>query len=59
MKLVNVLKRFVKDERGLETSEYAIMLVLIAIALIASIWLLSSAIGNRFSDTANVINGAS
>lgn len=37
MKLMKMIKRFVKDERGIETSEYALMLVLIAIALIVAV----------------------
>ena len=55
MKLMKMIKRFVKDERGIETSEYALMLVLIAIALIVAVVYLRGAIANRFSDTANVI----
>ena len=56
MKLMKMLKRFVKDERGLETSEYAIMLVLIAIALIVTIGTLRSAIAKAFTDAATNIN---
>ncbi len=59
MKLMKMLKRFVKDERGIETSEYAIMLVLIAIALILAIQFLSGAIGNAFNNTGDVINAES
>lgn len=55
MKLMKMIKRFVKDERGIETSEYALMLVLIAIALIVAVVYLRGAIANRFNDTANVI----
>ena len=56
MKLMKMLKGFVKDERGIETSEYALMLVLIAIALITAIGYLKDAIANAFNDTANTIN---
>ena len=56
MKLIKMLKRFVKDERGIETSEYAIMLVLIAIALIVAVTTLKNAIAEAFNDTASVIN---
>ena len=55
MKLMKMIKRFVKDERGIETSEYALMLVLIAIALIVAVVYLRGAIANRFNSTANVI----
>jgi Flp pilus assembly pilin Flp len=56
MKLIKMLKGFVKDERGIETSEYAIMLVLIAIALIIAVTTLKNAIAEAFNDTAVVIN---
>jgi Flp pilus assembly pilin Flp len=56
MKLIKMLKGFVKDERGIETSEYAIMLVLIAIALIVAITYLKDAIAKAFQDTANTID---
>ena len=53
--MMRMLKRFIKDERGIETSEYAIMLVLIAIALIVAVTILKNAIALAFEDTANVI----
>ena len=56
MKLMKMIKRFVKDERGIETSEYALMLVLIAIALIVAVVYLRGAIADRFNDTAIVIS---
>ena len=55
----NLVKRFVRDEAGLELSEYAIMVALIVIVLLAAIGFLSSAIGNAFSRTASVINSGS
>ena len=48
-------KRFIKDERGVETSEYALMLVFIALALILAIYALRGAIVNGFTSTADVI----
>ena len=56
---MKTLMRFIKDERGIETSEYAIMLVLIAIALIAAITVLRGAIADAFNDTASTISNAS
>lgn len=56
---MNMLKRFIKDERGIETSEYAIMLVLIAIALIVAIRFLRTAIAGAFNKTASTITNAS
>ena len=49
MKLNKMLKRFIKDERGLEGSEYALLLALIAIAIIAAITLLRDSIRNAFT----------
>ena len=37
MKVVEIAKRFVKDERGLETVEYAIIAGLIVVGTIATI----------------------
>jgi Flp pilus assembly pilin Flp len=55
---MNMLKRFIRDERGIETSEYAIMLVLIAIALIVAIQFLRSAIAGAFNNAGTTINSA-
>ena len=51
---MKTLKRFIKDGRGLETSEYAIMLVLIAIALIVAIGVLRTAIADAFNDAPEI-----
>ena len=55
---MKTLMRFIKDERGIETSEYAIMLVLIAIALIVAITFLRNAIANAFNATGQTIDSA-
>lgn len=52
---MKLFKRFFKDERGIETSEYALMLVLIAVALIAAVYVLRGAIANAFTNTADQI----
>ena len=53
---MEMLKKFVKDERGLEASEYALLLALIAIAIVAAVGLLKDAIEGKFEDAATVIN---
>ncbi len=58
MKLKKMIKRFVKDERGLETSEYAIMLALIALALIVAITALKNSIAGAFNEAGTTIDGA-
>ena len=47
---MEMLKRFVKDERGLEASEYALLLALICIAIITAIGLLRAQIVNAFTN---------
>lgn len=49
---MRLLKRFINDERGLEFSEYALLLALICLLIIAAITLLKNAIYNAFSDAA-------
>lgn len=58
MKLMKMVKRFVKDERGLEASEYALLLALICIALVVTIILLRNAIKNSFTNAAADIEAA-
>ena len=47
---MEMLKRFVKDERGLEASEYGLLLALIALALVLAIGVLVAAINNAFTE---------
>ena len=58
MKLVKMLKRFVKDERGLEGSEYALLLALICLAIIVAIVALRDEIAGAFNDAADEISNA-
>ena len=53
--MMRMLKRFIKDERGLEASEYALLLALICIALVAAIGLLKDQIVAVFTRTAAII----
>ena len=52
---MKTLKRFIKDERGLEGSEYALLLALIALAIIYAIVELRVQIAGAFSDAATEI----
>jgi Flp pilus assembly pilin Flp len=56
MKLMKMLKKFVKDERGLEGSEYALLLALICIAIVFAITALKDAIAGAFTNAATIIN---
>ena len=53
------LKRFVNDERGLETVEYAVMTALIVAGLVLAIAALGNAVKNKFSGVTNDVNGGS
>jgi len=50
-----VLKRFFKDERGLEASEYALLLALVCIFLVAAVIVLRTAIQGAFEGAADNI----
>lgn len=52
---MKTLKRFFKDERGLEGSEYALLLALICLAIISAITLLRNEIARAFSTAASKI----
>ena len=47
--MLRMLKRFVKDERGLEASEYALLLALICIAIAAAVMGLRDQIARSFT----------
>jgi Flp pilus assembly pilin Flp len=51
------VRRFVSDDRGLETVEYAVMTALIVAALVTAIGLLSGAISTRFTNVSNTVSG--
>ena len=53
--MTKVIKRFVSDERALETLEYAVMTALIVAALVTAIGLLTGAISGRFDSVRGVI----
>lgn len=55
-KLRERFERFVRDERGLETVEYAVMTALIVAALILAIGALTAAVSGRFDTVTGVIS---
>ncbi len=58
-KMKDVMKRFFKDERGLETVEYAIIAGLITVATIATITLISAQVNTKFNDLLTALGGGS
>ncbi len=53
-----LMKRFLKDEQGLELSEYAVMAALIILLIVAAIEALSGAITGAFTRVTDVVTAA-
>ncbi len=54
--MTNFLKTFARDESGASAAEYALLLVVIGIAIILAAGALSGAISKAMNDTATTIN---
>jgi len=50
MKAYEMLKRFITDESGLETVEWAVIAALIVVGLVSVIGLLGNAVANQFKN---------
>ena len=57
--MLNAIRRFVKEEDGLAAAEYAILLTLIAVALIAAVTTFRNAIIAAFGAATAVLTSAS
>lgn len=55
--MLTLVKRFWKEEEGLETVEYAIILGLIVAGTITAIIAIGAWVGGRFEDTQNLLEG--
>ena len=53
----NFLKSFVTDESGASAAEYALILVIVGLAIVAGATTLATSIGKAMSDTAVCIDG--
>ncbi len=53
MKIKNFLKRFIQDEEGATAVEYAVMIVLIIVACLATIYTLGTQIDSAFQQVSN------
>jgi pilus assembly protein Flp/PilA len=51
-----MIKNFLRDETGLELSEYAVAAALVAIAVVAAFTLLGGAISDRITGLAETIS---
>jgi len=56
-RMKEIMRKFMKDEQGLELVEYAVMTALIVAALVTAITLLSGAISGRFGEVQGVVDG--
>jgi len=52
-----MFKKFIRDEQGLETVEYAVMTALIVAAMVLAIGALSTSITARFGEVQAVVDG--
>ena len=57
--MLNTFKRFWADESGQGLTEYALILALISVGLLAVLVIFRNAIGNVFDDVANALQGVS
>ena len=56
--MVDILKKLISDEEGQDLVEYALLLVFIALAAIAVLPTLGSAVNNVFSRSASTLTGS-
>jgi pilus assembly protein Flp/PilA len=56
-KELKMIKKFFRDETGLELSEYAVAAALVAIAVVVAFTALGTAISNKINTLASTING--
>lgn len=54
--MTNFLKNFAADESGASAAEYALILVVVGIAIVGAAGILSTSISTAMTDTATTIN---
>jgi Flp pilus assembly pilin Flp len=57
--MMQLLKRFVKEEQGQDLVEYALLLVFLALAAIAVLPTLGQAVNNVFSQSSSTLTSGS
>jgi len=57
-KLVNGVRRFLRDEEGATAVEYALMVALIAVVIIAAVTLIGTGARDKFQEVADAIKNA-
>ncbi len=58
MKHISLLKKFMKDERGVSAIEYGLLATLIAVAIIVGAGALGQALDGKFSEIAAKVTPA-
>ena len=53
--MLNVIRQFVKEEKGASAAEYALLLALVALGMVAATQLLGTNIGNAINAAAAII----
>ena len=53
--MLNVIRQFVKEEEGASAAEYALLLALVALGMVAATQLLGTNIGNAINAAAQII----
>jgi Flp pilus assembly pilin Flp len=56
--MITTLKRLWKDDEAANAVEYGLITAVIAITLIAVLWVFRNALFNQFNNSANQVNGA-
>lgn len=56
--MMNILKRFLKDEKGLETVEWTVMAALIVLGIVLAVISLQTEIGNVFTSLVSEMQAA-
>jgi Flp pilus assembly pilin Flp len=56
--MIQAIRKFIRDEEGQDLVEYALLLVFIALAAIAVLPTLGSAVNNVFSQSASTLGGS-
>lgn len=58
MRALQYVKAFIKDDKGLEPVEYALMLVLLALVAVAGALTLGTSVSGKFGEVAATVDGA-
>lgn len=56
---MNFIKNFARDDSGASAAEYALILVVVGLAIVGAATALSGAIAGAMQDTADIINDPS